>query len=247
MAELERQSEVNDPIASLHRMSTTAGVATSDYVAINSLALVALLLGAATLLAFAWLPLLLIGLAGIACGVMAIRDIRNSNGTQAGTPLAVLGMVLSVLLGATALAMEWASEAVIRPDRQAINRTIGQLGQHLSQRDYAAAYALFDPEFQQGSDTIRPVTAEEFAEFWKSSQEEDSEVGPLIAARGNDVFRFSTLADGTTLARTNAIFSFEKHAVEPRISFELRKQPDGSWKILAIPQLIDQRPPRPRQ
>ena len=247
MAELEPQSVSDDPIASLHRMSTTAGVATSDYVAINSMAIMSLVLGMATVLAIAWMPLMLVGLAGIVCGVMAIRQIGQSNGTQTGRGLAVLGILLSLLLAGTAVAMDYARDAVLKPDKQGINDAIAKFGQSLAKRDYAGAYALFDPEFQTGSDVRRGCTLAEFEAMFKPIQEEASETGPLIGARGNDMFIFTPYPDGTTVASTRAIFKFEKNPADPRVGFELRKQPDGSWRILAIPELLDQRPQKPRQ
>src|ERR1044071_7201619 len=52
MPELEQANQQDDPIAALHRMSTTAGVGSQDYVAINNLAIAAALLGLGTALAF---------------------------------------------------------------------------------------------------------------------------------------------------------------------------------------------------
>src|SRR5438067_1559244 len=82
MAELETQRPVNDPIAALHKMSTTAGVGTTEYVAINNLAIVAAVLGLVTGLAFFGAPFMLIGVAGILCGIVALKQITDSNGTQ---------------------------------------------------------------------------------------------------------------------------------------------------------------------
>jgi hypothetical protein len=252
MAELEPQSNTADPIASLHRMSTTAGVATSDYVAINSLSIVTLVLGAATVLAIAWMPLILIGLAGIVCGVMAIRQISQSNGTQAGKGLAMMGMLLSIVLAGSALGLSWAKEAALNPDRQAINQTVTRFGQLIAKRDYAGAYDLFDSEFKAGSEILRGMSLQEFEAMFKPLQEQDNDTGPLTEARGNDMFSFLVLPDGTQLASTNVIFLFEKNVADPRsierVQFDFRKQPDGSWKILGIPRLLDQRQPRkPRQ
>lgn len=252
MAELEPQSNTPDPIASLHRMSTTAGVATSDYVAINSLAIVTLVLGVATVLAIAWMPLILVGLAGIVCGVMAIRQINRSNGTQTGKGLAMMGMLLSVVLAGSAVGLSWAKEAALNPDRQAINEMVARFGQLIAKRDYAGAYDLFDAEFKTGSEVLRGYSLPEFEAMFKPLQEQDNETGPLIEARGNDMFSFLSLPDGTRLASTNVIFRFEKDVADPRtiarVQFDFRRQPDGTWKIMGIPQILDQRVQRkPRQ
>src|SRR5687768_2615927 len=98
MSELEQQKTVDDPIASLHRMSTTAGVGSQEYVAINNVAIVAAILGLCTALGFLGPFFLILGLAGVICGFVALKEIRNSNGTQSGKLLAWLGVFLSVAL-----------------------------------------------------------------------------------------------------------------------------------------------------
>src|SRR5438046_5220936 len=96
MPELEQPSSQDDPIAHLHRMSTTAGVGSQEYVAINNLAVIAALLGLGTALAFVHIFFVILGLAGIACGTIAMLQIRDSNGTQGGRGLAWTGIVLSL-------------------------------------------------------------------------------------------------------------------------------------------------------
>jgi hypothetical protein len=71
-----------DPLARLKKMSTTAGIGYGqEYVAVNPVAVAALLLGVGSLLVFLHDVLLLIPLAGVVCAVIAWRQISNSNGT----------------------------------------------------------------------------------------------------------------------------------------------------------------------
>src|SRR5690242_19183421 len=123
MPELEPQQPPADPIAALHKMSTTAGISTGEYVAINNLAISAAVLGLATALVFVGLPFLLLGLAAIGLGVVALRQIHDSNGTQGGRGLAILGILLALLLSGSAIARQMAGEAALRPEKQAINTT----------------------------------------------------------------------------------------------------------------------------
>src|SRR5437867_2385125 len=94
----EVASEPPDPMAHLHKMSTTAGVGSQDYVAINNAAIVSVILGLCTALAFLGIPFLIIGAAGIVFGIIALVQIRHSNGTQGGAGLAILGILLSLVI-----------------------------------------------------------------------------------------------------------------------------------------------------
>src|SRR5271155_3285734 len=88
-------SSDGDPLLHLHKMSTTAGLGSQDYVAVNVTSVVAVLFGLASLLAIASPVLLVFPIVGVALSLIALRQVRNSNGTQTGIALAVLGLVLS--------------------------------------------------------------------------------------------------------------------------------------------------------
>ena len=83
----------------LKKMSTTAGVGSQEYVAISPLAIVTVLTGVASVLAFLADVLLVVPLVAVVCGIIAWRQVRSSNGTQTGIGLAALGMLLALLLG----------------------------------------------------------------------------------------------------------------------------------------------------
>src|SRR2546423_11699825 len=86
----------NDPLAKLHRMSTTAGVASQQYVAVNTTAVIAALLGVASGLTLFSQLMLVIPVAGIVCAIVAWRQINGSNGTETGKPLAIAVLLLSL-------------------------------------------------------------------------------------------------------------------------------------------------------
>src|SRR3954452_14484400 len=85
----------DDPLARLHKMSTTAGLGTTDYVAINPTAVVAIFLGFASLLALLDNLLLAIPVVAIICSIWALMQIAKSGGTQSGRSLAVAGLLLA--------------------------------------------------------------------------------------------------------------------------------------------------------
>lgn len=68
-----------------------------QYRSISSLAVTALLIGFVSLVALLAFPLILISLIGIALGTWAAISVRKNQATQTGFPLAVTGIVLSLL------------------------------------------------------------------------------------------------------------------------------------------------------
>src|SRR2546421_5328731 len=89
----------DDPLAHLHKMSTTAGLGSGDYVAVNGTAVFALLLGVASALALMTEVLLIIPLVCVVAAVVAWGQIRHSNGTQTGKGLVIVAMALGLGLG----------------------------------------------------------------------------------------------------------------------------------------------------
>src|SRR6476646_9155703 len=95
-----------DPLAGLHKMSTTAGVTNLDYVAVNQTAIAAVLIGLLSVVSFFGHLLLVIPVVGVIFAIVALRQISNSNGTQTGKGLALLALLLCLGLGGTAIGME---------------------------------------------------------------------------------------------------------------------------------------------
>lgn len=141
-------SQAGDPLASLHHMSMTAGLGSTEYVAINVPSVVALLLGIASVAVLLGDVMLLVPLAGLVCGIVAVRQIHNSNGTQSGRGLAWAGIVLSL-----AFAGLWTTLTVRDYlARQRARTEIGQLVDRFSDAVKASkwdeAWSLFSPEFK---------------------------------------------------------------------------------------------------
>ena len=148
MPQLEPQNAQDDPIGHLHKMSTTAGLGSGDYVAVNPtsiFAIVLAVLSAATLLDEP--VLLVLPLAGFIAAVVSLRQISRSNGTQTGSGLAITALLLSLAFGGFVLIRLATEGARTRSDRAAIGLIIQQLGENVKAGNFTGAYALFSPKF----------------------------------------------------------------------------------------------------
>src|ERR1051325_428375 len=230
MAELEPPPQSDDPIASLHKMSTTAGVGSQDYVAINNAAIVSVILGLCTALAFLGIPFLVVGAAGIVFGVIAIVQIRHSNGTQGGLGLAILGIVLSLAIAGSVAAsnlVEWQHR---QQDQAEINKVLNDLGQAIASEQYERAYQLFSPEFQ---------AIFKFQLFRDQLLGYQQYFGKFEGMNSNDVFQFQASAEGLPTAQTQTIVRFAGPTTQTTqpLNRENRRVPtflykrDGKWLI----------------
>jgi hypothetical protein len=227
-----------DPLAQLHKMSTTAGLGTTDYVAVNGLSVVVLILGAASALSLldvtflVSLPPLTIVLA-----IIALRQIGNSNGTQTGKGLAILGLVLALVFAAAVGGRELVAIGGNRADQRAIDDLIGQLDRNISESKFDQAYALFNGKF-----TSR-VKEQAFTDAWRPVVVNNHR--PNIHSNGR-IF-FETTSEGDKAAVAMTIIEFMPNTPEQRIEMIFRKMPDGTWKIENIPQLFPaEKPPGAR-
>src|SRR4051812_15392834 len=100
----QNNSAESDALAHLHKMSTTAGLGTTEYVAINPLAVTSIFLGLASALALLDNTLLSLPIATLICSIFALRQISRSGGTQTGRGLAVLGLLLALIFSGVVLA-----------------------------------------------------------------------------------------------------------------------------------------------
>src|SRR5947209_6629128 len=133
-----------DPLAKLHRMSTTAGVASQAYVAVNAAAIVALILGVASGLTVFSNILLFIPVLGVVVSVLAWRQIRDSNGTETGLALAALGALLSLLIGGAVTAHAIAEHNRTRSDVRQMLAIVDKLDADIKAAKYDDAYQLFN-------------------------------------------------------------------------------------------------------
>ena len=210
-----------DHLARLHKMSTTAGVTNVDYVAVNHTAIAAVLLGLLSLLSFFGYLLLVIPIVGVVFAVIALRQIGESNGTQTGRGLAMLGLLLSVLLGGAAIAREAIAVARVKGDESGISSVIAKVGEAVRQGKYDDAYGLFDTDFKKN---VKP-------ELFKSRWEEivKGSLGKLEIFEWNGITPYFESAEGHKMAATKVRTKFEK-GTEDRFDVILRET-DGRWLI----------------
>ena len=222
-----------DPLASLHKMSTTAGITSQEYVAINIPSILALLVGLASVLAVLSPVLLIVPVVGVVVGLVALSQIRASNGTQTGRGFAVLGIVLSLGIGAFVLVAAAVERSRTAADRAEIVRQIEQLGRHVAGREYDAAYAMFSDRFHGRVDRAR------FDAVWNGLHAFQG-FGTMRGMQWNqtDVLFEADPGSGTRVATAYAWVLFDKTGDErPRHPLTFRKVGD-KWVIEDAPQMF---------
>jgi hypothetical protein len=220
-----------DPLAKLHHMSTTAGLGTTEYVAISPMAVASILLGLASSLCLLDNILLVIPIAAIICSLIAFRQIRNSNGTQTGKGLVTLGLLLAIgfagFIGSSAATAAMRTRA----DREAIGALVDDLGKRLKSGDYEGAYTLFSPRFQDR------VKRQAFVERWIYFR--DKSVGNVSNIEWNKQAAFEyDRATGVPMAYSIVIMTFPKLAEPSRQEVVFAKNDQGKWEFENMPSIF---------
>lgn len=212
-----------DPLASLHRMSRTAGLGTQEYVAINPVAVTALLLGLASALALVMGLLLIVPAAGVVCAFVSLWQIRDSNGTQTGRGLAWSGLVLSVGFAVLVGTREIAVNLRDRADRAAVIRTVAEFGKKLTSGDIDGAYDMLSRRFKER------LPKSEFAGDLKIRFEHRLH-GKIASMASNGRIAFESFEQvRNAFATTNVVIQLE-HRGEDRQQMGLSKMGD-KWQI----------------
>jgi hypothetical protein len=221
-----------DPFLRLHKMSTTAGLGSGDYVAINGTALAALLLGiASSLVLWGNLLFLVIPVVGILCAILAFRQISASNGTQTGKGLAVLGLLLSLGMGGG-----YSGETILQTirnnkEQQDVIALLQQFGNFIRDSKYEQAYDLCDDHFRAR------VTKSFFVETWKQANG-SSIRGGITGATWNGLLKFEDdPLTGQRQASGIILLSFEKIPARERQTV-IFSRIDDSWRIDAMPDVF---------
>ncbi len=212
-------------------MSTTAGLGSGDYVAVNPIAVSAILAGLASLLALIDSLLLIIPAIGVALAIVALVQIRSSNGTQTGRLLAVGGMLLSIAVAGVVGARTVNAAVAEGKSREAMGLVIDQFNQAVSSGKYEQAYPLFAPRFRER------VPMERFVAFFKSL--ETTATGRLVGATWNGRAQFfEDQTTGNDYAQILMILSLEKAERKPEIGTTFEQTEDG-WQIINMGNLFD--------
>ena len=221
-----------DALSGLHKMSTTAGITSQEYVAINIPSIIALVLGLASVVVVLSPVLLVVPVAAIATAFAALSQIRASNGTQTGRGFAILGIVLALVIGGIVLAREVMERFQRKADRQAIAARIEEVGRLVRAKDYDQTYKLFTPRFQSR------INRQTFEAKWEATQS-FHDVGRITSIEWN---RTNILFQAEPVSGANAAFAaswirFEKVSEPARYTFEFRKS-GSDWQIEDIPSLF---------
>jgi hypothetical protein len=234
------ESAATEHLTHLPKMSPTAGVAATEYVAINATSIAALLLGMASILALMNSALSLIALAGVIVSSVSLRQIGGSNGTQTGRALALGGLFFSLAIGSfvasSALLQDWA----LRNDRIQIANLCDQFGKALNERRYDDAYAMFSMRFRS------QISRVEFVTKLKGEQDGlDREaaaikgaVGPIVAVTWNGLAEFNPNYDeGTYLAESGIQLHYKNTNNTSDLPAVFRKAGD-TWMFETITQWL---------
>lgn len=227
-----------DPLASLHRMSTTAGGSSHEYVAVNLAAVAAVLAGLATTLIFLsllWLPVPAIA---IVLGLVALRQISHSNGTQTGRLLAWGGILLAVGVGGFQLGGQLKERLKERPMRADVRDVCDRLAQSLIQEDYQKAWDLFSDRFR----AEKKVDFKAFSQRW-SMMQESRETGKIKSLKSNGIVDLQPGPSAATpSAATMILVGWTNTAYVGRYTIILGKR-NGVWQIDDLPQIFMTPPP----
>jgi hypothetical protein len=220
-----------DPFSHLHKMSTTAGLGSGDYVAINGTAIAAILLGVGSALVLFNNPIfLLIPLFGLIAAILAFKQISASNGTQTGREVAALGLLLSIgfggFFGAKSVYLTYRDGT----DQDQIVSNVRKLGDLVKANSYPEAYALLDDRFK------KRLTLPEFENGWRRMTSSPL-IGTVQSMDWNKLLSFDVdPVDGSRLGMGMMLLKARPN--EPiRMNMVFRNEGNG-WLIDQIPQMF---------
>ncbi len=227
-----------DPLASLHRMSNTAGLSSQEYVAVNLTAVAAILAGLATGLIFLSPLWLAVPVLAIVLGLVALRQISGSNGTQAGRLLAWAGILLALGIGGFQFGGQFMERLKQRPMKAEVLAVCGQLAQSVMQEDYQKAWSLFSERFR----TEKKIDFKAFSHQWTAIQG-SRDAGKIKSLKSNGLV---DLQPGP-FAATMLLMEMEKSAYVGRYTVVMSKHKhSGVWQIDDLAALFPTPQPPPQ-
>jgi hypothetical protein len=229
-----------DPFSHLHKMSTTAGLGSGDYVAINGTAIAAILLGVgSSLVLFNNLVFLVIPIAGVIAAMLAFQQISHSSGTQTGREIAIIGLLLSLGFGGFYTGKTAYIAIHERSDQEQVVATVHKLCDLLKTNSYPEAYALCDERFR------KRVPLAQFQAGWQSLTSSPY-IGTIQSIDWNQVLALDIdPVSGAKLANGQMLMQ-AKPAEKLRMNMGFRNDGSG-WLIDQIPQMFPETPPAPEK
>jgi hypothetical protein len=217
-------------------MSTTAGVASQDYVAINLFAVLAAIGGVLSALIFLSMLFFAVPVVTLAMGIVSLRQISHSNGTQTGRLGAWAGIALSLVLSAVLAVQLLGEHRVASGNRAMVVSLCEQFEKVLVAKDYEAAYAMFSPRFKSD----RQLDLDTFRQRFEAMA--PPQFGELASAKCNGLVRLEASEAGVVFAQTMLIFKWNNSSEEGRFAITFVQQPEG-WQIIELPAVF----PAPQQ
>ncbi len=236
-----------DPaMKALYHMSRTAGVGLGDYAAVNVLSVVGLIVGIACFLLVIFndsLMMLVLPVAAIITCSAALVQIRGSNKTQVGLPLAVGGIALAVVFGGVNVGMRVKASMDESRSRSDIESLVSKLGSSATtQSSVPAGYDLFHPRFKE---RVNPDT---FART-VAMRTGLSANAPVASIKLGKNVLFETNPD-TKVTQATALIVLSAKQKGPDgnpltldIPAMFRRDAGGTWTIYAIPEWFSEEPP----
>lgn len=229
-----------DPLESLHKMSRTAGLGSTDYVAVNTTSVAALLLGMASGLAVLGPILLILPVATVVLAIMAIRQIRRSAGTQTGTLIAILGLLIAAGCVAFIGGRHLLHARQIRAEQDTIIQLIERLGQEVNKGNYDAAWDFFGERYKEKR------KKEDFVNQWKLMQASPI-YGQIQSMRWNGILDVQTDTEtGTTFARGVVLIDLPEGRQDRRESL-FRKDEQQGWVFEDMEGIVQPQTGTPRR
>ncbi len=240
-------SRTDPAMKALYHMSKTAGIGLGDYAAINVLAVVGAIVGAACFLLLifgdSWVMLAIPVAALVICSI-ALLQISGSNGTQVGRAWAVLGIVLAVAFGGVNVGMRAKVANQQSKDRAALTQLVTKLGSSATtQSTLTSAYDLFHPRFKElvNQDTFARTLAIRTGLLANH---------PVSSYALGDNVLFETNPD-TKVQQATALIVLISDMKDERgkpLTIEIpavfRRDPGGDWQFYAIPEWFGEEQPR---
>jgi hypothetical protein len=226
---VQETEEHLENLARLHRMSRTAGLGTTDYAAINVPAVITAVLGAASILALFDTIFLIIPVIGLLIGMISLRQIGKSGGTQTGYGIAGLGLSACLFFSAFTGFKLYQARIQYQTDVEALTALVRSFGDKIAAEDYPQAYQLLDARFRDR------VSRDQFEQFFQEKMK--PYVGKMLRMESNGHFFIDVAADDPSIrmAQGICIVDLEKNpGGEPfRVDVTFRYAA-GEWKVFNI-------------
>jgi hypothetical protein len=219
-----------DRLAQLHRMSRTAGLGSTDYAAVNTAAVLATILGLASALSLITPVFLFVPVVGLVVSAVALKQVKQSNGTQTGLLLALLGLALCLGFAATTGGKALLRHQAGKADERTLTEVTQTFVKQLQDRNPKAAYDAFDDRFKE------TVNATQFENL--INNELLARLGAVKGVTPPVLYEFQDDPESDArLAVGIAQIHMERVPGNQPLKVEMRyRRSGGTWRIANIPE-----------